>query len=327
MKVFVAGASGAMGQRLVPRLVAAGHEVAALTRDESRAARIREMGAQAVIGDALDRDSVVTAVRQSEPEVLIHQLTGLAGARNFRNFDKVFALTNRLRTEATDYLIEGALAAGTRRIVAQSYGNWNYARTGTEPKTEEDPLDPTPPAHQVKSLEAIRYVEQAVLNAPALDGMALRYGGFYGPGTSVDLGGEITEQVRKGRFPIVGDGAGVWSLVHIDDAVSATIAAVEHGSPGIYNIADDEPAPIAEWLPELARVLGAKPPRHVPVWLGRLAAGEVGVSMMTQIRGASNAKAKAQLGWAPRYPSYREGFRAGLSEVPIPGVGPDRVRG
>jgi len=327
MKVFVAGASGAMGQRLVPQLVAGGYEVAALARNEAKAVRLRELGAQAVIADALDRESLVNAVTSTAPDVIVHQLTALNGAMNIKHFDREFAVTNRLRTESTDYLIEGALAAGTRRIVVQSYGNWNYARTGTAAKTEEDPLDPNPPANQAESLDAMRHLEHAVLNAPGLEGMVLRYGGFYGPGTGVAIGGEIAEQVRKRRFPIIGNGAGVWSFVHIDDAATATIAAMEHGSPGSYNIVDDTPTPVSQWLPELARTLGAKPPRHVPVWLGRLVAGEVGVSLMTQIRGASNAKARAQLGWTPRYPSYREGFRSGLGDVPIPGVGPRSVRG
>jgi hypothetical protein len=207
--------------------------------------------------------------------------------------------------------------------VAQSYGNWNYERTGAALKTEEDPFDPGPPARQVKSLAAIRYLEHAVLNASGIEGVALRYGNFYGPGTGFDIGGGITEQVRRGRFPIVGAGTGVWSFAHLDDAASAAIAAMDRGSPGAYNIADDEPAPVSAWLPELAKVVGGRPPTRVPVWLGRLAAGEVGVSMMTRIRGTSNAKAKAQLGWAPRYPTYREGFRTGLGDVPVPGFGPE----
>ncbi|HEX8006011.1 MAG TPA: NAD(P)-dependent oxidoreductase [Trebonia sp.] len=323
MKVFVAGGSGALGRRLVPQLIATGHEVVAMTRDEGKAAWLGKIGAQAAVADALDRESVVRAVVKARPEVLIHQLTGLAGAKSFKNFDKEFALTNRLRTEGTDHLIQGARAAGTRRIVAQSYGNWNYERTGAALKTEEDPFDPGLPARQVKSLAAIRYLEHAVLNASGIEGVALRYGNFYGPGTGFDIGGDIAEQVRRGRFPIVGAGTGVWSFAHLDDAASAAIAAMDRGSPGVYNIADDEPAPVSAWLPELAKVVGGRPPRRVPVWLGRLAAGEVGVSMMTRIRGTSNAKAKAQLGWAPRYPTYREGFRTGLGDVPVPGFGPE----
>jgi nucleoside-diphosphate-sugar epimerase len=298
-----------------------------MTRDEDKASWLRRVGARPVIADALDRAAVAGAVKGSEPEVVIHQLTALTGAKSFKNFDKEFALTNRLRTEGTDHLVEAARQAGVRRIVAQSYGNWNYERTGSAVKTEEDPFDPDPPANQVKSLQAIRYVENAVMNAGAIQGIALRYGNFYGPGTSFDLDGDIVRQVRRRAFPIVGDGSGIWSFVHMDDAAAAAIAAIQHGQPGVYNVADDEPAPVRQWLPDLAAVVGAKRPRRVPVWLGRLAAGEVGVSMMTQIRGTSNAKAKAELGWAPRYPTYREGFRTGLGDVPVPGFGPLPARG
>ena len=319
MKVFVAGGSGAMGRRLVPRLIADGYEVVVMIRDVGKAPWLRGIGAQPVVADALDGAAVDRAVRASEPEIVIHQLTALAGAQSFKNFDKEFALTNRLRTEGTDHLLEAAQAAGVRRVVAQSYGNWNYERTGSAVKTEQDPFDPDPPANQVKSLQAIRYIENAVLNAGGIEGIALRYGNFYGPGTGLDLGGDIVAQVRKRRLPIVGDGAGIWSFVHIDDAAAAAVAAIGHGRPGVYNIADDEPAPVAKWLPDLAAVVGAKPPLHVPVWLGRLAAGEVGVSMMTRIRGTSSAKAKAELGWTPRYQTYREGFRKGLGDVSVPG--------
>ena len=230
MKVFVAGGSGAMGRRMVPQLVAGGYEVIAMTRDQGKASWLRRVGAQSVIADALDRAAVVAAVKRSEPEVVIHQLTGLTGVKSFRNFDKEFALTNRLRTEGTDYLLEAARAAGVRRIVAQSYGNWNYERTGSPVKTEQDPFDPHPPANQVRSLQAIRYVEDTVVNAGGIEGIALRYGNFYGPGTGLDSGGEIVTQVRQRKFPIVGDGAGIWSFVHMDDAAAAAIAAIEHGS-------------------------------------------------------------------------------------------------
>jgi len=327
MKVFVAGGSGAMGRRLVPQLVAGGYQVVAMTRDQGKASWLRRVGAQPVIADALDRAAVAPVVKGSEPEVVIHQLTGLAGVKSLKNFDKKFALTNRLRTEGTNYVLEAARAAGVRRIVAQSYGNWNYERTGSPVKNEQDPFDPDPPANQVKSLQAIRYVEDAVVNSGGIEGIALRYGNFYGPGTSFDLGGEIVTQVRKRAFPIVGDGAGVWSFVHMDDAAAAAIAAIWHGRPGVYNVADDGPAPVATWLPDLAAAVGAKPPRHVPVRLGRLVAGEVGVSMMTRIRGTSNVKAKAELGWAPRYRTCHEGFRTGLGDVPVPGFGPLPARG
>ncbi len=328
MKVFVAGGSGAMGRRLVPQLVAGGYQVVAMTRDESKASWLRRIGAQPVVADALDREAVARVLKASEPEVVVHQLSGLTGVKSFKNFDKEFALTNRLRTEGTDYLLDAARATGVRQIVAQSYGNWNYERTGSAVKTEQDPFDPDPPANQVKSLQAIRYIEDAVLNADGIDGIALRYGNFYGPGTSFDLGGgSIVAQVRKRQFPIVGDGAGIWAFVHIDDAAAAAVAAIAHARRGVYNVADDEPVPVSKWLPELAAAVGARPPRHVPTWLGRLAAGEVGVSMMTQIRGISSAKAKAELGWAPRYRTYREGFRNGLGDVPVPGFGPLPARG
>ena len=318
MKVFVAGGSGAMGRRLVPQLVAAGYEVTAMSRDDAKAAWLRQAGAQPVIADALDRPAVAAALRRSEPEVVIHQLTGLTGVKSLRNFDREFALTNRLRTEGTDYLLDGARAAGARRIIAQSYGNWNYERTGSPVKTEQDPFDPEPPARQVKSLRAIRYLEDAVVNASGIEGIALRYGNFYGPGTGIDSGGEIVGQVRKRLLPIIGDGAGIWSFVHMDDAAAAAIAAIEHGRPGVYNVADDGPAPVAQWLPDLAAAVGAQPPRHIPVWLGRLVAGEVGVSMMTRIRGTSNARAKTELGWAPRYRTCHDGFWNGLGDVPVP---------
>ncbi len=318
MKVFVAGGCGALGRRLVPQLNGAGHEVVALTRSEGNAGWLRHVGASAPVADALEKNAVVEAIKRAEPDAVIHQLTGLAGAKSFKKFDKEFALTNRLRTEGTDSLIEGAWGAGVRRFVAQSYGNWNYARTGSGLKTETDEFDPHPPAYQAKSLAAIRYLEEAVLGA---GGIALRYGNFYGPGTGIDVGGDIAVQVRKRRLPIVGDGSGVWSFIHLDDAASAVIAALDHGNACAYNIVDDEPAPVSAWLPFLAKRLGAKPPRHVPVWLGRLAAGEVGVSMMTQIRGTSNSKAKRELHWTPRYPSYREGLTKGLGDVPVPGYG------
>jgi nucleoside-diphosphate-sugar epimerase len=299
--------------RLIPQLLSAGHSIVAMSRSERNADRLRGIGAEAAIADGLDRAAVMQAVMRSEPDVVVHQLTGLAGVTNYKNFDKEFELTNRLRTQGTDHLLEAALAAGARRFVAQSYGNWIYERSGTVLKTEEDALDPHPPAKQTRSLEAIRHLESRVLGAERLEGLALRYGAFYGPGTGIEPGGEIAEMVRKRRFPIVGDGTGVWTFVHIDDAASATVAAIQRGAPGIYNIVDDHPSPVSEWLPELARVLGAGPPRRVPIWLGRLAAGEVGVSMMTQVRGSSNAKAKRELGWVPRYRSYREGFATGLS--------------
>ena len=318
MKVFVAGATGTMGRRLVPLLVADGHEVVGMTRSPHKAAVLHAAGAQHVVADALDRAAVVEAVRRARPEVVIHQLTGLTGVKNFKNFDREFALTNRLRTESIDYLLAGARAAGAARFIAQSYGGWTYERSGRGLKTEDDPLDPAPPANQAASLAALRYLDKKVAGASDLTGLAFRYANFYGPGSSIALDGDIVAMVRKRQLPVIGTGAGVWSFIHIDDAAAATVAAVRAGAAGVYNIVDDQPAPVADWLPELARAVGARPPRHVPVWLGRVAAGDAGVSMMTQIRGMSNAKAERELGWSPRYPSYRDGFRGGLADPARP---------
>ena len=312
MKVFVAGATGAVGKRLVPLLIARGYEVVAMTRSSQHVEALRAAGAEPVVADALDRTAVMRAIQRAEPEIIIHQLTALTGVKNYKKFDAEFALTNRLRTEGTSYLLEGAQAVGARRFIAQSYGNWNYARTGSDLKTEEDALDPAPPKNQAKSLQAIKYLENAVLNASEIEGIALRYGNLYGPGTGIALDGAIVATVRRRMLPLVGNGAGVWSFTHVDDAAAAAIAAIQHGEPGIYNIDDDEPAAVNVWLPELARAVGAKPPFHIPVWLARLMVGEVGVSMMTQIRGASNAKAKCSLAWQPCYKTWREGFRKGL---------------
>lgn len=312
MNVFVAGAYGAIGKPLVTQLVAGGHSVIATTRSAQQVEQIRAMGAEPVVVDALDRAAVVEAVKRAAPDVIIHELTALKHIKDFKNFDRDFAMTNRLRTEGTDYLLEGARAAGTRRFVIQSYGGWIYAPTGSQVKTEEDALDPNPPARQVESLRAIRYLEQAAQSVNGIEGIALRYGNLYGPGTGFAPDGDITEMVRKRMFPIIGSGAGVWSHIHVDDAASATVAAMLYGAPGVYNIVDDEPAPVYEWLPVFARAVGAKPPLHIPAWLGRLMAGDAGLSVMTRIRGVSNAKARRELDWAPAYASWREGFKGGL---------------
>lgn len=312
MKIFVAGATGAVGKPLVARLLAGGYEVVALSRSPQHSDALRALGAEPAVADALDRAAIVEVVQRAAPDVIIHELTALTGVKNYKKFDEEFALTNRLRTEGADNLLAAAQAAGVRRVVAQSYGNWNYARTGTAPKTEDDPLDPNPPAHQRQSLAAIRYLEAAVMGTAGIDGIALRYGNLYGPGTGIARDGDIATSIRKRALPIIGDGAGVWSFIHVEDAASAAIAAIQHGAPGIYNIADDDPAPVSVWLPELARALGAKPPLRIPTWLGRMVVGDVGVSMMTQIRGASNAKAKRELAWSPCYATWREGFRKGL---------------
>jgi nucleoside-diphosphate-sugar epimerase len=307
VRIFVAGAGGAIGKQLLPRLVEAGHEVWGMTRTWSKRVAIEEMGATAVVADALDADQVGAAVAEAEPEVIIHQLTAI-GSVDIRNFDRSFELTNRLRTTGTDHLLAAGRAVGVRRFIAQSYTAWPYARTGGHVKTEEDPLDPTPPRKMRETLAAIRHLETAVTGAEWTEGIVLRYGGFYGPGTSMHPGGEQWEQVRKRRFPVVGDGGGIWSFIHIADAAEATATAVVHGRSGIYNIVDDDPAPVADWLPALAERIGAPKPWRVPKVIGRVAAGEVGVLIMTEIRGASNAKAKRELGWQPRHRSWREGF-------------------
>jgi nucleoside-diphosphate-sugar epimerase len=280
-----------------------------VTQTESKRAELWDLGAQPVVADALDPDQVAEAVGAAQPDVIVHELTAI---RTFdpRHFDRTFALTNRLRTEGTDHLLSAGQAVGVRRFVAQSYAAWPYARTGGPVKGEDDPLDPTPPRQMRESLAAIRHLEEAVLGADWTEGIVLRYGAFYGPGTSMSPGSEQLEMIRKRKFPVVGDGGGMWSFVHIADAAEATVAAIEQGSRGIYNIVDDEPAPVAEWLPALAQSIGAPSPRRVPRLVGRLFAGEAGTVMMTEIRGASNAKAKRELGWEPGHPSWRDGFAA-----------------
>jgi nucleoside-diphosphate-sugar epimerase len=307
MKVFVAGATGVMGQQLVPRLLEAGHFVIGMTRTESKQAALWDLGAKPVVADGLDPDQVAEAVGEAEPDVIVHELTSISGV-DPRHFDRDFALTNRLRTEGTDHLLSAGRAVGVRRFIAQSFTSWPYARTGGPVKSEGDPLDPAPPREMRESLAAIRHLEEAVVGAEWTEGIVLRYGGFYGPGTSMSPGGEQFEMVRRRKFPVVGDGHGMWSFVHIADAAEATVAAVEHGERGIYNVVDDEPAPVAEWLPALVQAIGAPKPWRVPLFVGRLFAGEAGAMMMTDMRGASNAKAKRELDWRPRHGSWREGF-------------------
>jgi nucleoside-diphosphate-sugar epimerase len=300
MRVLVAGATGAIGRQLVPRLVAAGHEVHGMTRSGSKRALLEELGAVPVVADAVAPDQVAVAVGRARPEVIVHQLTAI-GSLDMRHFDRDFAATNRLRTEGTDQLLSAAQAVGVRRLVAQSYGAWWYGRTGGPVKSEQDPLDPTPAREMRQSMAAVRHLEQAVLGARWTEGIVLRYGAFYGPGTSMAPDAEQSELVRRRRFPLVG-GGGVFSFIHVADAAEATVAAVTHGRRGVYNVVDDDPAPVAEWLPALAQELGAKRPLRVPRLVGRLFAGEVGVVMMTDARGASNAKAKRELGWRPTPP-------------------------
>jgi len=307
MRVFVAGATGAIGKQLVPRLVAAGHEVHGMTRSESKQAMLFELGAVPVVADALDPVQVAEAVGSARPDVIVHQLTAI-GAVDTRHMERDFALTNRLRTEGTDHLLSAGQAVGVRRFVAQSHIA-SYARTGAAVKSEEDPFD-TSPAQMRANLEGMRHLETAVLGAGWTEGIVLRYGWFYGPGTSMAPGEEQFELVRRRKFPLVGGGGGVWSFIHIADAAEATVAAIEHGTRGVYNVVDDDPAPVAEWLPALAQTLGAKKPVRVPRLIGRLFAGEAGVVMMTEIRGASNAKAKRELAWRPAHASWRQGFAA-----------------
>jgi nucleoside-diphosphate-sugar epimerase len=314
MKIFVAGATGVLGRELVPQLVARGHEVVGMTRSAAKQDLLRSLGARPVVADALDPDSVAQAVASAEPEVIVHQLTALSGDFDMRHIDRFFETTNRLRTEGTDHLLAAARAVGARRFVAQSYAGWPAERSGGPVKDENAPFDPDPPEALRGMMAAIRHLEGAVTGATWLEGVVLRYGGFYGPGTtlSADPAASHTAAIRKRQFPVVGDGGGIWSFIHVADAAAATAVAVEHGERGVYNVVDDEPAPARSWMPELARVLGAKPPRRVPRWLGRILAGEAATIMMTEVRGASNEKAKRELGWKPRYASWRQGFAQGL---------------
>jgi len=312
MRVFVAGSTGAIGKSLVPHLLESGHEVVALSRTLQKARELEGLGARVAVADALDREALAAAIRRAEPEVIIHQLTALAGVGNFKKFDEEFALTNRFRTEVTDTMLAAARLVGARRFIAQSFCGWPFAREGGPVKTEEDPLDATPPANFSRTLTAIRYLEEAVRAATDVESLALRYGILYGPGTGIAKDGSIVELIRKRRLPIVGDGAGIWSFIHVRDVARATVSAMSRGAPGIYNVVDDEPAAVSTWLPFLADALGAKPPRKVPVWLGKLAIGDGGVSMMTKIRGGSNAKAKRAFEWQPSYESWRRGFVEGL---------------
>jgi 2-alkyl-3-oxoalkanoate reductase len=313
MKIFIAGASGAIGSHLVSQLVARGHEVVGTTRSAAKTGALRALGAEPVIVDALDPDSVADVVAKAEPEVIVHQLSALNGPMKMRKLKRMAAATNRLRTEGTDHLLAAGRAVGVRKFVAQS----NYAlmeRTGGPVADESGRIDLSPPKDIVEAVAALRHVEDAVTGISWADGIVLRYGGFYGPGTGIEAAPDavLAGLVRKRRFPIVGGGGGVWSMVHITDAASATVAAIERGKPGIYHVADDEPAPVREVLRELARALGARPPRRVPAWPVRLLAGKGAVEIMTQARGISSEKIKRELDWTPRYPSWRRGFAEGL---------------
>ena len=306
MRVFVAGASGAIGTRLVPQLIDRGHEVIGTFRSPAHAERVRALGAKPVALDLLDARAVRQAVLETRPEAIIHQATDLADVRFGRSLDRSFASTNRLRTEGTDALLAAGREAGVRRFVAQSFASYRYAREGGPVKAEDDPLDPSPPAMARQTNAAMRHLDQAVTNA---GGIALRYGGFYGASND-----GLVKPVRKRQFPVIGDGDGISSFIHLDDAAAATVLALERDLAGIYNIVDDEPAPMREWLPALAQALGAKPPRHVSLWLAGLVAGKGMVMMAVGSRGASNAKAKRELGWTLRYPSWRQGFTAAYAQ-------------
>jgi nucleoside-diphosphate-sugar epimerase len=319
MKIFVAGATGALGRALVPQLVERGHEVVGMTRSASKLRLVADLGARPVVADALDANAVAQAVASAEPEVIVHELTSLSGklsAKDMRHPERsaLATMTNRLRTEATDHLLAAGRAVGARRFVAQSFGAFRWARTGGPVLSEADPVDPNPPGALRPALVGILHVERAVPAIEWGEGLVLRYGGFYGPGTAISRApdAQMAAPIRKRLFPIIGDGGGVWSHIQVDDAAAATAIAAERGRPGIYNIADDEPAPVREWLPVLASALDAKPPRRIPRWLGRLAAGEMATLMMTEARGSSNEKAKRELAWQLRYPSWREGFAQGL---------------
>jgi nucleoside-diphosphate-sugar epimerase len=306
MHIFIAGASGTAGRTLIPLLISHGHTVTGTTRSPAKADALRALGAEVAIMDGLEAGSVLAAVEAARPDAILHEMTSLAGA-DFTKPDKAFALTNRLRTEGTEHLLAAAASVGVERFVAQSYAGWPYARSGGPVKTEADPLDPEPPKGIRETHAAIRRLERMASEA---GGIVLRYGGFYGPGSGITAGGEQVELIRRRKFPLVGDGGGVWSFVHTEDVATATLAALERGRPGeIYNVVDDEPAPVREWLPALADAIGAKPPRRVPVWIARRLAGPAAVAVMTESRGASNAKARSELGWAPSRPSWRDGFR------------------
>jgi nucleoside-diphosphate-sugar epimerase len=325
MRVFVAGASGALGSRLVPQLIDAGHEVIGTHNSPASAQLLEVLGAEPVQLDLLDARAVGRAVRDSHPDAIVHQATALANIKFGRSLDKTFTTTNRLRTEGTDALLAAARQAGVRRFVAQSFAPYIYKRQGGPIKTETDPLDDTPPPNTAQTYAAITHLEKATID---FGGIALRYGGFYGAANDA-----LIEPVRKRQFPVVGDGGGIFSWLHLDDAATATVAALERSGPAIYNVVDDEPAPLRDWLPVLANALGAKPPRHAPTWLARLIAGKATAVLATEARGSSNAKAKRELGWTPRYPSWRLGFPVTYSAIAVAdgqasgrGTGPTRAR-
>lgn len=308
MRILVAGATGAVGLQLVPQLIAAGHSVVGTTRTPAKATIIKRMGAEPAIANGLDAPAIRDTVIAAKPDIIIDQMTDLAAVTDLRHFDRAFATTNKLRTEGTDFLLAAAREAGVKRFIAQSFCGWTYGRGGESIKTEADPLDPNPPEELHRTLQAILHLEDAVTSSASPEGIVLRYGSFYGPDTGM-LSRAMIDQLRRRRVPLIGGGSGQWSFIHVDDAAAATVAAIERGVSGnIYNIVDDEPAEVSEWLPTLATLVGARPPIRVPAWLGRLFAGDHLVSMMTEVRGGSNAKARRELGWRPAHPSWRQGF-------------------
>lgn len=315
MRVFLAGGSGAIGRRLIPMLVSRGHAVAATTRSAHKLPQLRALGADAVLLDALDATAVGQAIARAAPDAIIHQMTALSGVPDMRHFDRWFAETNRLRTDGTRNLLSAAIAEGVNRFIATSFTGWPNNRDGTGLAREDEPLDSSPVSSMRETLQAIRTLEELVTTAP-ITGTVLRYGGFYGPGATE----EMVRMVRRRMLPVIGSGAGVTCWIHVDDAASAALAALERGCNGIFNIVDDEPAPVNAWLPYMAASVGAKPPRHVPLWLGRLLGGEAAVRIMTEARGSSNAKARQVLDWAPSWPTWRDGFRHALTmDSPRPG--------
>ena len=329
MKILIAGASGAIGRSLVPLLVRAGHDVVGVVQRPRSAEVVRAMGAEPRIADVLDAAAVLSCLREVRPEVVIHQATAIPPNLDMRRFDRDFALTNLLRTEGTRNLLAAAADVGTKQFIAQSFAGWTYGRTSNggktiktprtaKLKTEDDPLDSNPPKKMRATLDALKALERAVLSESRITGTVLRYGGFYGPHTSIAKDGAVVQALRRRKLPMVGDGAGVWSFVQIDDAATATAAAVESGRGGVFNVVDDEPAPVSEWLSFLAHCAHAQPPKQVPAWLAGMLAGEHVVAMMNEIRGVSNEKIKHDLGWTPRWPTWREGFREALKTASLP---------
>ncbi|HEY0163077.1 MAG TPA: NAD(P)-dependent oxidoreductase [Edaphobacter sp.] len=312
MKIFLAGASGAIGQTLIPLLVEQQHEVFGVFRNPAHSDLVQSLGATPVLLDALDAQAVNDCIAEIRPQVVLHQLTAIPARLDLRHFEREFEITNRLRTEGTRNLATAAVHAGVERFIAQSHTGWTYARRGIMLKTEEDDLDPTPPPQMKTTLDAIQTLEHTVVREQGFTGIVLRYGPFYGRLSSISFEGALAEELRSRKLPIIGQGTGVWSFIHLHDAATATLAAITRGQRGLYNIVDDDPSPAIEWIPFLAECLGARPPMHIPNWFARMAVGEHAVTMMNDIRGVSNAKAKAELEWAPRWSSWRQGFRDAL---------------